>query len=51
MKTKKKLLNTKNTLNIYYAIHLSKYDCASFFGKLCQIGMMKITNSNYTYSK
>jgi hypothetical protein len=34
--------------NLYYGIHLSEYDCASFSGKLCQIGMMKIINSNYT---
>uniref|UniRef100_A0A6C0E1G5 Uncharacterized protein n=1 Tax=viral metagenome TaxID=1070528 RepID=A0A6C0E1G5_9ZZZZ len=30
----------------YYAIHLSSYDCASFYGKLCYIGMMRIVESN-----
>ena len=34
--------------NSYYSIHLSKYDCASFSGKLCSIAMMKILDSNYT---
>ena len=34
--------------NSYYAIHLSKYDCASFSGKLCYTGMMSIVDSNYT---
>ena len=34
--------------NLYYSIHLSKYDCASFSGKMCCIGMMKILDSNYT---
>jgi hypothetical protein len=33
--------------NTYYAIHLSKYDCASFYGKLCYIGMMRIVDSSY----
>jgi len=31
----------------YYAIHLSKYDCASFSGKLCYIGMMSVMPCNY----
>ena len=34
--------------NSYYAIHLSKYDCASFSGKLCYIGKMKISLANYS---
>jgi hypothetical protein len=34
--------------NSYYAIHLSTYDCASFSGKLCSKGVMKISHSTYT---
>lgn len=33
--------------NSYYAIHLSKYDCASYYGKLCYVGMMRIVETNY----
>jgi len=33
--------------NSYYAIHLSTYDCASFSGKLCSKGVMKISHSTY----
>jgi len=32
----------------YYSIHLSKYHCASFSGKLCYVGMMKISHANYS---
>lgn len=35
----------------YYAIHLSSYDCASFYGKLCYIGMMRIVDTNYAYAQ
>ena len=33
--------------NAYYAIHLSESHCASFGGRLCTLGNMSITNSNY----
>lgn len=33
--------------NAYYAIHLSDYHCASLGGKLCRVGNMKITQSNF----
>ena len=31
----------------YYAVHLSNRDCASFSGKLCYNGMIKILHVNY----
>jgi hypothetical protein len=31
--------------NAYYTIHLSTLDCASFSGKLCNRGVMKISHS------
>jgi hypothetical protein len=33
---------------MYYAIHLSESNCASFGGKLCTIGNMNVTSLKYT---
>ena len=37
--------------NVYYAIHLSKSDGASFGGKLCHFGHMEVLRGNYIDSR